>query len=128
MVVVFLAFFSTTVMISFYVKNRSLFNELNTTKVPKEALGEKNYWLKMFLPKENIKASQACVAMVQKAGSSAEEEEKKKIVENKILVENTAITKWRVVRVLKFDIVKGKDIDGKRITGSVGVVGKRGVK
>ena len=54
--------------------------------------------------------------MAQKAGATAAEEEKKKIVGNKIFVKNTAITEIARGKSfkLKFDIVKGKDIDGKK--------------
>ena len=79
-VVVFLAVFSTSLMISLYLKNRSLLNELNATKVHKEALGEKKLPAQEVLPKENIKPSQAGVAMVQKAGATAAEEEKRKLL------------------------------------------------
>ena len=129
-VVVFFAVFSTSLMISLYLKNRSLLNELNATKVHKEALGEKKLPVQEVLPKGNIKPSQTGVAMVQKAGATAAEEEKKKIVENKIFVKNTAITEIARGKSfkLKFDIVKGKDIDGKKITGLVVVLGKMGEK
>jgi len=51
-VVVFLAVFSTSLMISLYLKNRSLLNELNATTVHKEALEEKNYRFKRFYPRK----------------------------------------------------------------------------
>lgn len=68
--------------------------------------------------------------MPQKTGATAAKEEKKKIVENKIFVENTAITEIAHGKSfkLKFDIVKGKDMGGKKITGSVVVLGKTGEK
>jgi len=129
-IVVFLAVFSTSLMISLYLKNRSLLNELNATTVHKEARGEKKLPAQEVLPKENIKPSQTGIAMAQKAGATAAEEEKKKIVENKIFVENTAITEIAHGKSfkLKFDIVKGKDMDGKKLTGSVVVLGKMGEK
>jgi len=43
-------------MIGLYLKNRSLLNELNATKVHKEARGEKNTGSR-GLTKENIKPS-----------------------------------------------------------------------
>lgn len=129
-VVVFLAVFSTSLMISLYLKNPSLLNELNATTVQKEARGEKKLPAQKVLPKENIKPSQTGVAMAQKTGATAAEEERKKIVENKIFVENIAITETARGKSfkLKFDIVKGKDIDGKKITGSVVILGKMGEK
>ena len=127
-IVVFFAVFSTSMMISLYLKNCSLLNELNATKVHKEVLGEKKLPVQEVLPKENIKPSQTGVAMAQKAGSTAAEE--KKIVENKIFVKNTAITEIARGKSfkLKFDIVKIKDINGKKITGLVVVLGKMGEK
>jgi hypothetical protein len=126
--VVFFAVFSTSLMINLYLKNRSLLNELNASRVHKELLGEKKLPVQEVLPRENIKPSQTGVATAQKAGSTAAEE--KKIFENKIFVKNSAITEIANGKSfkLKFDIVKGKDIDGKKITGSIVVLGKMGEK
>ena len=67
--------------------------------------------------------------MTRKAGATAAEEEKK-IAVNKVVMGNTAITEIAHGKSfkLRFDIVKGKDVDGKKITESVVVLGKMGEK
>jgi len=68
--------------------------------------------------------------MAQKEGATAAEEEKKKIVENKIFVENTAIIAIAHGKSfkLKFDIVKVKERENKKLSGSVVIVGETGEK